>query len=322
MKKILITFLFASSVGTLLPGCLKDEGFDNHEYGINDPDTQPPGVGFPLGTRLKNDFGLEVIGTPQVVSDMVFVNLNSGAPAPSDITITISDNSQSLVDAYNAATGRSLEPLPANLFAVPTTITIPAGERFAKVDLVVSSTLTLDPAVIYGVGLTITQVSGNYKIAENMKNLFIAFSIKNKYDGKYRLNGQFYHPTASPYLWYTTTVEMHTSGPNSVRMYWPLAGAFGHPWETGGGLAYFGAQEPEYTIDPSTEKITVFNSFTGATTVYQMGLGFDNAGYDSRWEDPDKTMFVCFGYNLGPGGELNPAASRLWVDTLIRTGPR
>lgn len=322
MKKIVIAFLFISLVGTMLSGCLKDKGFDNHEYGINDPDTQPPGVGFPLGSRAKNDFGLEVVGTPQVVNNMVFINLNSGSPAPSDITITLTDNSAALVAAYNTSTGSSLEPLPASLFTVPTTVTIPAGERFAEVALTVSSTLTLDPTVIYGVGLTITGVSGNYKIAENLKNLLIAFSIKNKYDGKYRLNGRFFHPTASPYLWYTTTVEMHTSGPNSVKMYVPAFGGFYHPWSTGGSITAFGSQEPEYTVDPGNGEITVFNSYPGATTIYQMGLGFDNNGYDSRWEEVPKTMFVCFGYNLGGGGEFNPAASRLWVDTLIRTGPR
>lgn len=322
MKKFIIASFVLSVLVGVLPGCLKDERFDNHEYGINDPDTQPPGIGFALGAKSRNDYGLEVSGNPQEVNGLVFVNLNSGSPAPSDITVSIQNNSTAVIDAYNTATGSSVEVLPANLFSVPLSLTIEAGQRFIQVPLTVSNTLSLDPNITYGVGLTITSVTGNYTIAENMKNLFIAFSIKNKYDGTYTLKGQFYHPTASPYTWYTTTVQMHTTGPNSVKIFYPPFDGYYHPWSSGGSITAFGSQEPDYTINPTDNKVTVFNSYPGAVTIYSMGLGFDNLGYDSRWVDASKTMYVCFGYNLGGGGEFNPAASRLWIDTLIRTGPR
>src|SRR5882724_9708803 len=103
MKKIFIASVLLAAFGALLlTGCLKDKGFEDHKYGINDPDTQPVGVGFPLAAKAKNTIGLDVSATTQVVNDIVFVNLESGKPAPSDIQVTLVLNS-ALVTAYNTA---------------------------------------------------------------------------------------------------------------------------------------------------------------------------------------------------------------------------
>jgi predicted transcriptional regulator len=326
MKKILSSSLLIATFAIALTGCLKDKGFDNHTYGINDPDTQPPGVGFPLGTgaKAKNDFGLDVTSTTQAVNGFVYVNLEAGTPAKSDIHITIASDTN-VVNAYNAANGTSIQKLPAALWNVPTNLTIPAGSTNVQVPLNVTSTLTLNANLRYSVGLTIVAVDGGYTIAKNLKSLLIVFAVKNQYDGKYTLKGQFYHPSAAPgYPNFTTTVEMQTSGPNSVLMYSPAFADFLHPWaSTNGGAATsaFGSQSPEYTINPITNKITVFNAFQGAVTSYSMGIGYTNAGYNSRWDPAAKTMYDCFGYNLA-GQTFVPGSSRMWIDTLIRTGPR
>ncbi|MBL7748997.1 MAG: hypothetical protein JNM19_16275, partial [Chitinophagaceae bacterium] len=66
MKRIInVAVLFAMMI-VVFSGCLKDKGFDNYEYGINDPDTQPPGVGFPKAANKKNTVGLDVSGSNQV----------------------------------------------------------------------------------------------------------------------------------------------------------------------------------------------------------------------------------------------------------------
>ena len=116
MKKTsLASVLFVALLAMTFTGCLKDKGFDNYEYGINDPDTQPPGVGFPLGAKAKNPFGLDVSGSTQVVNDMVYVNLNAGNPAPSDITITLEIKSAEIISAYNTANGTNVQVLNPSL---------------------------------------------------------------------------------------------------------------------------------------------------------------------------------------------------------------
>jgi Domain of unknown function (DUF1735) len=322
MKKIFLSSFLIIAVSFVFTGCLKDKGFDNFEYGINDPDTQPPGVGFPLGNKPKNDYGLDVTASTQSVTGLVYVNLESGSPAQANVTVSIMNNTTALLAAYNTANATSIQALPAAVWNVASSLIIPAGGRSVQVPVNVTNTTGLNPNLQYAVGITITAVSGGYKVADNLKNLFIVFGVKNQYDGKYTLKGQFYHPSSSPdYAWYSTTVQMHTTGPNSVKIYWPGNGYY-HPFLSGGSLVAFSSQEPEYTINAATNAVTVQNSFAGATTFYSMGIGFNNAGYNSRWVPAEKTIYANFGYNLGAGGTFSSASSRMWIDTLIRTGPR
>ncbi len=328
MKKILSFSLILAAFSVAFSGCLKDKGFDNHTYGINDPDTQPPGVGFPLGTGVKpkNDFGLDVSASTQVVSGFVFVNIEAGAVPKSDVHITLVNNTTNagntgILDKYNAANGTAILALPPAVWNVATSLTILAGTRNIEVPINVTNTIALNANLQYAIGIRISAVDAGYKIASNLQDLLIVFSVKNQYDGRYTLRGQFYHPSQSPgFDWFTVGVQMHTTGPNSVKMYWPGNGYY-HPGLFGGSLNAFGSQEPEYTVDPATKKITVQNAFAGAVTFYTMGLGFNNAGYNSRWEPTEKTMYDCFGYNLS-GQNFVLGTSRMWIDTLIRTGPR
>jgi len=312
MKRIFLASALFASLGFLLTGCLKDEGFDNHEYGINDPDTQPPGVGFPLGTKAKNTVGLNVEGTTQTVNDIVFVNLNSGSPAPSDIQVTLENVSQELVDAYNAANGTAIEVMDAGLYSVATSLTIPAGARNVQVPITVPSTLSMDPNKSFGIGLRITAVNGNYKIAENMKNLFIEVTIKNKYDGKYRVTG--YHNRV-PYTFpYDTEMHMVTFGPSSVAYYWPLAGSYGHPIGVGpnNAMSWYGsAVSPVVVFDLNTNLVTdVYNNDAAVVITMYTGPGSRLSHYDPT----DKSMVVDFNYS---NNNL-----RAFFDDLTYLGPR
>lgn len=312
MKKIVLSTLFIATLSFVFTSCLKDKGFENGEYGINDPDTQPPGVGFPLGTNAKNGFGLDVTGSSQDVTGLVFVNLQSGNPAPSDISITLENKTAEMVAAYNAANGTSIEVLDPSLYSVPLTLTIPAGARNVQVPIVVPSTLTLDPNKSYGVGLRITGVSGNYLIADNMKSLFIEISIKNKYDGRYNLTG--YHNRV-PYTYpYETTMHMITSGPNAVLFYWPLVGSEGHPIGIGpnNALSWYGtAVRPEVVFDLSTNLVTnVFNRDGAVPITLFTGPG----SRLSQWRPSDRSMTVDWNYSNNP--------LRAFFDDLEYLGPR
>ncbi len=324
MKRILSTSLILAAMTVAFTGCLKDKGFENGTYGINDPDTQPPGVGFPYGSKAKVDFGLNVTTTPQTVGDYVYVNLESGVPASSDVHVTLSNNSTALVNAYNAANGTTIQVLPTAIWSVPTSLTIPAGGRGVGTVVTVTNTTALNPNIRYAVGITITAVDGGYRIADNLKNVLIVFNVKNAYDGKYTLTWTNYHPSANPgYTGSTTSVEMHTSGPDKNKIWWPAAFAafgFGYcpPSVLSGGLSTFTLQEPEYTVNQTTNAVTVFNSYVPAASIYGMSNVFN-----SRYEPAIKTYFVKYGY--GSGGPYPPftaATSREWTQTMVYTGPR
>lgn len=326
MKKIILGSLLLAAVSFSMTSCLKDKGFDNYEYGINDPDTQAPGVGFSFGTNAKNDFGLDVSTSPQTVGDLTNVNMLTGVVPTSDVNVTITNNTTTLLAAYNSANGTAILALPTALYTSPASIVVPAGQRFNNGTVVVSNTTSLDPNKQYAVGLTISAVTGGYNIAGNMKNLLIIFSVKNKYDGKYTMKGRFYHPSLQPDMGpHTFQVELHTAGPDDVRVYWPLVSGYNTPLTSGGGPACcFASQALAVSVNPTTNVATAYNSAAGGLT-YELGLSTGAFGFPcptpNRWDNTEKRLYLSWGYTLA-SGTLTPGASRMWIDTLTRTGPR
>jgi hypothetical protein len=320
MKKFIYSSAIFTAMLFVLTGCLKDKGFENGTYGINDPDTQPPGVGFPRALSAKYTIGVDLTAVAQAVDGVLYVNLLSGQPAQSDVTVTLQLN-DALRTAYNAANGTNILALPSNLYNFPLTITIPAGSRNAQIPLNITSTASLDPNQSYGIGVSITSVSGNYRIADNMKNLFIEIGLKNKYDGRYELRG--YHNRA-PYTFpFTTEVEMWTTGPNSAAMFWPLGGDFGQPIGVApGGVNWYGpAVSPNFHFDPVTNLITSVTGMPANAVTLDLVINDVTADANpngpivNRYEPgPPKKIYVTYQYN---GNDL-----RRFYDTLTYLGPR
>lgn len=320
MKKITLSFLFIAAVSFTFTSCLKDKGFENFEYGINDPDTQPPGVGFPRAAAAKYTIGVDFVATSQSVDGVVYVNLESGTPASSDVKITLQLN-DALRTAYNTANGTNILALPASAFSVPLSLTIAAGQRNASVPIVVPNASLLDPNKTYGVGFTITAVDGGYKIASNLANLFVEVGVKNKYDGRWNLKGVH---NRTPYTFpFNTNVEMHTTGPSSVAMYWPSGPGFGQPIGVGvGSVSWYGeAVSPNFIFDPTTNICTGVTVHVGAAVTLAMVTNDvvadmnPNGPIVNRFETgPPKKMYLSFQYN---GNDL-----RRFYDTLTFLGPR
>lgn len=303
MKKIISSTLILAALAVSFTGCLKDKGFDNHTYGINDPDTQPPGVGFPKAVSSKVTVGVELSTTPQTVNDLVFVNVLAGEPAKTDVNITLTLN-DALRTAYNTANSTNILALPPANFNVALSLTIPAGQRFAQVPLILPSTNTLSPNDTYGIGFTIASVDGGYKIADNFKNLFVEIGVKNKYDGVYRLNGVH---NRSPYTFpFETEVEMWTTGPASVAMYWPDAGDFGQPIGVApGAISWYGnAVSPNFTFNPATDEIIGVSLQVGAAVTLGMvtldntpDMNPDGPIYNRMDAGPPKVIYATYQYN-------------------------
>jgi hypothetical protein len=326
MKKILSLSILSIFTVVFMVSCLKDKGFDNYEYGINLNKNPKGAVSFPLAVNDVNAYGLEVTGTPQLIQDVLFVAFEAPNPAPEDVTVTLAFN-PTLVTDYNTASGENLEVMPAGLYSISSTnIVIPKGSKNAVIPLSINSTLTLNALKSYGIGVSIASVSGGYTIAQNMRNMVIKIIIKNKYDGKYTMKGQFYHPSLQPdFAPHTLNVELHTTGPNSVKLYWPLVGGYNTPITSGGAPACcFASQELTINVDPATNAATAVNTAAGASVIYQQVTGYLSNTYNNRWDDATKKFYIAFGYNLPGNGVIPnpPGTARAWIDTLTRTGPR
>lgn len=305
MKKISFSAILLSSLLLAFTGCMKDQDFEDQKYGIQISNIR--GVAFPQAASSPLVIGVISQTTPQTVAGP-FITLESADPATSDVNVRIDTNSA----LVRAVTSQTLTLLPSSAYTISTKdVVIKAGQRFdSTLKITVANASLLDPNITYGLGLRITTVSGGYTIAENSRNIVLAFNIKNKYDGKYTLRGHFLRTDLAAYTGpFTTSVNLITSSPNAVGMYWPLASAYAQPWANAGALTYFSNVAPNIIFNSTTNKVTGLTNITGTPPMTP------SPGYDSRYDPATKTIFVKYYYNTDP-------TNRIFTDTLIYTGPR
>lgn len=316
-----IRFSHILSVGALLlslGGCIKS---DNNITGL---DIKNPGIGFPNAANTKNDVIIRPATTAQQIPGLLIVTLEAAAAASSDIHVALADNSTAMVNAFNAANGTFIQALPRTLWSIPSELIINAGDRFAMTDITINNTSGINLNQQYAIGITITGASGGIKIADNLKNLFIVFRIQNALDGKYKMNGESYHPSIAPnFIRHNVNVELHTIGPNSVIVYWPVTGYYlpvfdisGNPIPVGVGFP-FPNMNLGYILNTPANTINCFNADPGGIIVFQQLNSYNN-----RWDTASGTIYSAFGYILGAGNIFIPGTSRAWIDTLTYLGPR
>jgi len=275
-------------------GCVKDEGFDNNEYGIKDPAGQPKGVLFQQarvdadGIQVPTVIGIIGVSTPQSIQTLVKIAADGAVTSDLKVTVTLNND---------LVTGTDLIVLdPSSYQIAATEVVIPAGEKNAYLVINIPDASTIDPSVVYGLGFTITSVDAGYTIAANSKDVVLGIAIKNQWDGTYHSTGYFYHP----------------SGPRTMDLVKPLAtvSATSVSCDVGdiGSLGYVAL----LTIDPVTNKVTITDYTTGVPMIqFDDGLPTTSPGYTPQWDgsplcnntyDPaTKTFYLRYGYVGGTG---------------------
>jgi len=309
MKKIKILSLLLVAIAFAGTGCLKDKGFDNHEYGINDPDNSPAGVGFLNGIRFRNVVGLNLSPDPQIITTELTVSVLAAKIPTSAVTVRLQLD-PTIVTDYNAANGTSISPLDPSLYSITSLdLVIPAGSKNVAAELKIPSTVTLNPNETYGLGFKIVSADG-YVIATNQNQILLEIGLKNKYDGIYSLNGVHNRPPATTYGYPYRNVEMFmiTAGVSDIAFFFPDVDDYGHPIGVGPStLSWYGtAIGPVITFDPATDKVAnVFNA-GGATPI---GLYTGTIPTNNYYDPATKTIYVAWQYNNNP--------DRAFFDTLV-----
>ncbi|HEX2683592.1 MAG TPA: DUF1735 domain-containing protein [Ferruginibacter sp.] len=318
MKKTITLSTLLAAVVLLGAGCLKDKGYDDQEYQTQIKEIK--GVAFPQAASSPIAGSLVSQTTPMVI-DGPLITLEQDRAATSDVTVTLQVN-QALVTADPSL---GLSPLPNGTFSVaPLTVVIPAGSKFSDaVKITLNNTSLLDPTITYGVGLSIISATDGYKIASNQKDIVFAFTIRNKYDGIYRLKAYTNlgtTNTSAPYLVQTDCaygLTLETLNANTVRLSnQPL-------WRAGAFFDGFCNVNVDISFNTATDKVSAVTNWTmcppTGTVILFPATGtwpaqFNNQpSYDSRYDPATKTVFVAY----------NQASNaRLIVDTLIYCGPR
>lgn len=322
MKKIAFFSLLLSVLG--LTGCLKDKGFEDHKYGINDPDDSPVGIGFPEAQNKINNRSIDAKSTPQALSDPTIVLFGS-EPATQDIHITLVAN-PSLITAYNTANGTSLVALTSSQYSIPSLqLTIPKGERMAKMTINFPNASTIDPTKFYALGFSVASVSEpGYTIASNFKDFLLGVAIKNKYDGIYRVTGTFVDATNATFTstYPHSNVHLITSGPNSVTVYRNINGVLtpGYLFSAAGAGTFYGNFGVVLTFDPATDKIISVTNHYGQPSSNGRSAAVDPSGDaegKNRFFPADHSIKAKY-FMLQPGATIRSRFDEVYTYTGAR----
>jgi hypothetical protein len=303
MKRIII---IGFALAVVAVSCKKSK-----EYGVTV--NEAVGVTFPQSKDLVNGLlGTDSISvssafnsqaTPQTVEDIVIaVESDRTLSAPVVVQLQVDNSlvpttSGTVLNAFPAAAG----------VTIPSTISIPAGARFAYIPIKCNDATQLSLSSSYAIGIKMVAVtSGNAQLAENRKKIVATFSVKNQYDGQYKMKGyalRLNDPVLTGYF-SGAFRDLITTGPNSVvfsdLLLWGVAG--GGVSNSGIGI---GVQS--FSVDQTTNLIS-WGGVGGSSLL---------PGYTSKYvpSASPKTFYIGITWGGGPG-------VRESIDTLEYVGPR
>ncbi len=281
------------------------------------PDS-PEGIAF---IELKN--------TPQLI-DAVEIrrDVASQGDLSKPMTVALTSNFD-IVDALSSG----LTEFPAGSYSFDAanpasgntvTLTFAPGEFAKTVKINVPDATVLNPNNQYGLGFVITSVDGGGKKSAVLDSVAVAVTVKNKYDGKYKLNittsgWDAYGISENLPGDYPNTTSFATTGAGSVSYFnnntgSNLQGAF-----TSGNASatQFGAASPKFTFDPATDKlIDVDNALPDDGRGRDFALN-PAAGPNDNYYDP-ATKTIHANYILKQTGRPNLVIMATWT----YTGPR
>lgn len=303
MKKLSFLFILLATIMVTMIGCLKDKDFENQNYGIQIKEAKA--VAFPQAPKSPVIVGITGQANPLTVAGP-FITLEGSGVAASDINMGLEFNDAAVI-------AKGITPLPKGSYSLNTMAPkIMKDSTYTReLKITVLNSATLNPNVKYGIGIVIKNVDGGYNIPSNSGTVVIGFTIKNKYDGVYRLQG---HHNRSPYTFpYDTQVYLITNGPNEVYFYWPEMKSIGHPIGTGvGQTSWYGdGIAPSIIFDPATNLVTnVYNQTPGTVITMFTGAGSRISKFDPA------THAITVDWNYGGN------ALRAFFDDLTYIGPR
>jgi len=283
MKRIILSSLLATIV--LLTSCLKDDEFGGNKYGIGESGVS--GIGFKTATR---GLALNSQATPQSI--YIIVGLNGSQTSSTPINYTVASTPALVTGTFT--------PLPAANFTFTASGTIPAGQYFDTLEVVLPNATLLDATKTYGVAFTITSTDPGYVVMANANSTLVTFSLKNKYDGIYTVvSGLVTRYTApgvpagdalSGQLAGNPDVRLITTGANSVAIPIPASPNPGTIyWAYGNNSQVAGVDGISLTVDPVTNLVTVKSS--GNATLANW------TGKENKYDPATKTFYLAFRWN-------------------------
>lgn len=301
--KSLMALIVALSVGAT--GCLKDKDVDDNKAQFTIDNSvklvellgPPPSTGPVIQNLAYSDKDTTI--------NAVVVNVAADQPLDHDIQVTLKLDPK-LVEDYNTANGTAYVDPPTTDYKIQSlVVTIPAGKREGYLQI------TTKPSVVanqdYAFGFTIVSVSdASVRVSGNFQSQIVSLGVKNKYDGIYTLRikttgwAAYGISDNLPETWPSngdgTTIGMITSGTSSVKLfdYYAFGAYIQVAFTTdNGSVTGFGATAPEFTFDPTSNKLTsVVNDAT--PDARNRAFRLNPAVTDNRYDEASKTIYAAY----------------------------
>lgn len=299
MAKIISALVVMAAFG--LTGCLKDKDYDNGliQSTNNSNGTNQNLVEIKLNASSSGNVLITAFNASNndtTISNFVPVNLSSADPAPEDIHVTLKQNDQ-VVNDYDSANNADFQVPNASMFTVLNpglVVTIPKGQHtgYLQVKLNPSNFVGAD----WALGYTIASIDNpKYVASGNLQNGMVGFSIKNKYDGHYKVTGTLVDIANGGITGhYPMDVNLVTQGGASVAMFdlYPSINGFAHSILSGGAISFYGSFSPVFTFDAS-DNITSVVNYYGQPSGNGRSGGLDDTGIN-KFNPSDHSIDVNY----------------------------
>jgi len=316
MKKIINLFVLLLIISGI-SSCVEEDPFFDPDDVENVIEFKSAGnVQSPIGAPYPLFINAYDIA-PEQSMDIV-VSYSGADVAPTNITVNIGLGTQAMLDAYNEAEETEYIMLPANLYTLPTSITIPQGERTVTYSVKLA-TNQFDVTENYALPLTITSASSGI-ISGNFGSAIFAVSAKNQWDGNYTVEAtapmvDLTSSTLSGY--YPLDADLVTTGGNSVKMftYTYLEGYEGHPIKSGTASSYYGNFAPVFTMDDAGNVTSVTNYYGQGTNTSLRAARLNPDGVNKFTINSDGSKVLEVSYIMVQGGVDRTFFHEKWTYT-------
>lgn len=227
------------------------------------------------------------------------VSLDLGAGTQLATLLTLESSNSSAVTVKlstdNApVTAAKLMPLPpASYTALPLQHTVPANGKLPVQLTITKTNLTVDTT--YGLHFRIQEVSAGTIVAD-ARELLVKITLRNRWDGRYRITGTMTDVTEPTYAFAEQEVMLITTGPNQAKVIPKKLGIEGLIIKIGINESYYSNFGPVLNFSNDNKVSSMVNFYGQPAPANGRSAELDPSGANS-WNSTNKSMSLKFWMN-------------------------
>jgi hypothetical protein len=193
----------------------------------------------------------------------------------------------------SAVTAAGLTPLPPNGYSIPSLeYDIPADTKQIDIPITIFKN-NLNLANSYGIAFHIASVSQGV-ISDLAKEIVVGIGLKNRWDGRYTMNGTFVDFSTTAFTYYgAQTYSLISTGATQVKVFNETLNTYGYLFLNGGSATYYGSFGLVVNFDATTNAITSITNYYGQPSANGRSANLDPSGLN-KWDPATKGVDIKY----------------------------